>query len=109
MKNILTNKWFKFSLVLIIYLLWAYWVGSWWLLILVPVIFDIYITKKVHWAFWKKKGVEKQTKTVEWIDALIFAVAALFLASERWNEPIRFRLPLWRRVCWWVITCLSAK
>ena len=45
MKNILTNKWFKFSLVLIIYLLWAYWVGSWWLLILVPVIFDIYITK----------------------------------------------------------------
>ena len=44
MKNILTNKWFKFSLVLIIYLLWAYWVGSWWLLILVPVIFDIYIT-----------------------------------------------------------------
>ena len=77
MKNILTNKWFKFSLVLIIYLLWAYWVGSWWLLILVPVIFDIYITKKVHWAFWKKKGVEKQTKTVEWIDALIFAVVAL--------------------------------
>ena len=43
MKNILTNKWFKFSLVLIIYLLWAYWVGSWWLLILVPVIFDIYL------------------------------------------------------------------
>ena len=41
MKNILTNKWFKFSLVLIIYLLWAYWVGSWWLLILVPVIFDM--------------------------------------------------------------------
>lgn len=38
----------------------------------VPVLFDIYITKKVHWAFWKKKGVEKQSKTVEWVDALIF-------------------------------------
>ena len=34
MKNILTNKWFKFSLVLIIYLLWAYWVGSWWWLLI---------------------------------------------------------------------------
>lgn len=79
MKDILTNKWFKFGLVLIIYLLWAYWVGSWWLLILVPVIFDIYITKRVHWAFWKKKGVEKQTKTVEWIDALIFAIVAATL------------------------------
>lgn len=79
MREILTNKWFKFGFILIIYLLWAYWVGSWWLLILVPVIFDIYITKRVHWAFWKKKGVEKQTKTVEWIDALIFAVVAATL------------------------------
>lgn len=79
MKGILTNRWFKFGVVLVIYLLWAYWVGSWWLLILVPVIFDVYITRRVHWAFWKKKGVEKQTKTVEWIDALIFAVVAATL------------------------------
>lgn len=79
MRDILVNKWFKFGIVLVIYLLWTYWIGSWWLLILVPVIFDIYITKKVHWAFWKKKGVEKQTKTVEWIDALIFAIVAATL------------------------------
>lgn len=79
MRDILRNKWFKFGVVIVIYLLWVYWVGSWWLLIIVPVIFDIYITKKVHWAFWKKKGVKKQTKTVEWIDALIFAVVAATL------------------------------
>jgi signal peptidase I len=38
----------------------------------------MYISKKVHWAFWKKKNPPdgKQTKTVEWIDALIFAVIA---------------------------------
>lgn len=79
LRSILANKWFKFGVVLVVYLLWAYWVGSWWLLILVPVIYDIYISKKVHWAFWKKKGVEKQTKAVEWIDALIFAVVAATL------------------------------
>lgn len=79
MRDILANRWFKFGIVLLVYLLWAYWVGSWWLLILVPVIFDVYITKRVHWAFWKKKGVEKQTKAVEWIDALIFAVIAATL------------------------------
>lgn len=79
MRDILINKWVKFGIVVFIYLLWAYWVGSWWLLILVPVIFDIYITKRIHWAFWKKKGVEKQTKMVEWIDALIFAVVAATL------------------------------
>ncbi|MEG2277402.1 MAG: signal peptidase I [Odoribacter sp.] len=79
MRDILINKWFKFGVVVFVYLLWAYWVESWWLLILVPVIFDIYVTKRVHWAFWKKKGVEKQTKTVEWIDALIFAIVAATL------------------------------
>ena len=79
MRNVLTNKWFKFGIVLFIYLLWTLWVQSWWLLIGVPVLFDIYISKKVHWAFWKKKNVEKQTKAVEWIDALIFAVIAATL------------------------------
>ncbi|MBO7593894.1 MAG: signal peptidase I [Salinivirgaceae bacterium] len=64
----------KFSIVLVIYILWIIWNGSLWWLLGIPVIFDVYITKKVHWAFWKKKGVEKQTKTVEWIDAVIFAV-----------------------------------
>jgi signal peptidase I len=42
------------------------------------IIFDIYITQKVHWAFWKKKNPPngKQTKFVEWVDAIIFAVIA---------------------------------
>ncbi|MDL2283267.1 signal peptidase I [Odoribacter sp. OttesenSCG-928-G04] len=79
MKDWLKNKWFKFGVVIVVYLLWTLWVGSWWLLLLVPVIFDIYITKKVHWAFWKKKGVKKQTKVVEWVDAIIFAVIAATL------------------------------
>jgi signal peptidase I len=76
MKKILANKWFKFGVILALYLLFAYWVRSWWWLLGVPVLFDIYISKRVHWAFWKKKGVNKQTKLVEWLDALIFAVVA---------------------------------
>lgn len=79
MSRILTNRWFKFGCMLFVYLLWTLWIGSWWLLLGVPVLFDIYITKKVHWAFWKKKGVEKQSKAVEWIDALIFAIIAATL------------------------------
>lgn len=79
MKEILANKWFKLGAILVLYLLFALWVRSWWWLIGVPVLFDIYITKRVHWAFWKKKGVKKQTKFVEWLDALIFAVVAATL------------------------------
>jgi signal peptidase I len=78
MKNILSNKWFKFAFWGLLYLLWVIWLGNYWFLIGIGVIFDIYVTKKVHWAFWKKKNPPngKQTKTVEWIDAIIFAVVA---------------------------------
>ncbi|MDB4583583.1 signal peptidase I [Draconibacterium sp.] len=76
--TILTNKWFKFISVGTLYLLWVIWLGSYIWLLGLAVIFDIYITEKVHWAFWKKKNPPngKQTKVVEWVDAIIFAVIA---------------------------------
>jgi signal peptidase I len=76
MKKIWSNKWVKFGVFGSAYLLWVIWNTNYWWLIGIPVILDIYVTQKVHWAFWKKKGVEKQTKVVEWIDAIIFAVIA---------------------------------
>lgn len=79
MKNIYKNKWVRFSIAVIIFVLWVIWIGNYWLLIGTPIFFDIYISKRVHWAFWKKKGVKKQTKLVEWVDALIFAVVAATL------------------------------
>ena len=77
-REILTNKWFKFITVGALYTLWVIWLGNFWWLIGLGIIFDIYIIEKVHWAFWKKKNPPdgKQTKVVEWIDAIIFAVIA---------------------------------
>lgn len=78
MKQILSNKWFKFAVVGGLYTLWVIWLQNFWWLIGLGVIFDMYITEKVHWAFWKKKDPPggKQTAIVEWIDAIIFAVIA---------------------------------
>lgn len=78
MKELLTNKWFKFITVGTLYSLWVIWLGSYWWFLGLVIIFDVYITQKVHWAFWKKKDPPegKQTKVVEWIDAIIFAVIA---------------------------------
>ena len=67
-----------FGLVGGLYLLWVIWLNNYWWLAGLIVIFDIYVTDKVHWAFWKKKNPPdgRQTKVVEWIDAIIFAVIA---------------------------------
>jgi len=78
MNKLLDSKWFKFGLVGGIYLLWVIWLSNYWWLIGLVVIYDIYVTEKVHWSFWKKKNPPegRQTKVVEWVDAIIFAVIA---------------------------------
>ncbi len=74
--SFLSNKYFKFGVALTLYLLWVLWVWNAWLLLGIPVLFDIYITKKVNWTPWKKREGRNST-VVEWIDALIFAVLAV--------------------------------
>ena len=77
-RNLISNKWFKFGTVSFVYLLWVIWMQNFWLLLGLPVIYDMYISKKVRWAFWKKEG-QKKTKLVEWVDAIVFAVIAATL------------------------------
>ena len=76
MREFLQNKWFKFGLWGLLYLLWVIWLGNYWWLLGLPVIFDIFITRKVKWAFWKKryKEGEKHNVWLDWLDAIIFAV-----------------------------------
>lgn len=78
MKKALKNPYFKFSIVALIYLLMIIWIGSFWLILGFGVIYDMHISKKVNWTFWKKRGKEK-SKLVEWVDAVIFAVVAATL------------------------------
>ena len=75
-KEIYGNKWVRFGFWAVLYLLWVIWIRNWWWLFGLIVIFDIYITKKVKWAFWKKKYKEGEKRNVwlDWLDALIFAV-----------------------------------
>ena len=80
MLDILKNKYFKFAIAAIIYILWVIWVGNYWLLLGLAIVFDIYITKKVNWAFWKKREGPNST-FIEWLDALIFAVIAVTLIN----------------------------
>lgn len=80
MLDILKNKYFKFAIVAILYILWVIWVGNYWLLAGLVIVFDIYVTKKVNWAFWKKREGPNST-FIEWLDALIFAVIAVTLIN----------------------------
>jgi signal peptidase I len=63
-----------------LYLLFLYWVGSWWGLLVIPFIYDVYITKKIKWQWWKES--EGPVKWVmSWVDALVFALVAVYFIN----------------------------
>ena len=76
LKEFTGNKWTKFTFWALLYVLWVVWLGNFWWLFGLVVIFDIFITRKVHWNFWKKryKEGEKHSAANDWLDAIVFAV-----------------------------------
>ena len=77
--SLIKNRWFKFSVVAIIYILWfVVWSRNLWMLLGLPIIFDIYISKLLNRFIGEpyKKRKEKSKGFCElmgWVEAIIFA------------------------------------
>ena len=80
MPEIFQKKYLKFAIAAIFYILIVIWIGNFWLLAGVAIIYDLYISGKVNWTFWKKRE-GKNSSFIEWMDALIFAVVAVTLIN----------------------------
>lgn len=78
--KLLKHKYFKFGIAVFFYILFVIWLRNYWFLFGIPVVFDIYVSKKVNWSFWKSRK-KKNNVIVEWLDALIFAVVAVSLIN----------------------------
>ena len=81
MRKATRAQWIKCAIAIILYLIFLVWVKSWWGLIVVPFIFDIYITKKVPWSFWKKSKNPTVRSVMSWVDAIVFALVAVYFVN----------------------------
>lgn len=81
MKKATLNQWIKCSVITVLYLLFLVWVQSWWGLIVVPFIFDAYITKKVPWSFWRNSKNVAFRSMMSWVDAIVFALVAVYFVN----------------------------
>ncbi len=75
------RQWIKFGVVLLLYLAFLFWVKSWWGLILVPFLFDAYITKIIPWGFWKRSKNRTLRGIMSWVDAIVFALIAVYFVN----------------------------
>jgi signal peptidase I len=80
MENIFQRKNLKFFIIAFLYILVVIWIGNWLFLIGLAIIYDLYISRKVNWTFWKRRDRENSS-FIEWLDALIFAVIAVTLIN----------------------------
>ena len=78
-KDVTPKQWLKLGLWSVLYIAWVVWLGNYWWLLGLPILFDLIITKKVKWLFWKKeyKEGEKHNVWLDWLDAIIFAVVVV--------------------------------
>lgn len=81
MMNLTKKQIIKGSIIIGLYLLFLIWAKSWLGLIVVPVIFDIYFTKKIPWGFWKKMKPSLVRTLFSWLDAIVFALIAVTLVN----------------------------
>ena len=75
------RQWAKFIIVLVLYLLFLYWVKSWMGLLVVPFIYDAYISKKINWQWWKDSEGPWRF-IMSWVDAIVFALVAVYFINQ---------------------------
>ena len=81
MRQATRKQWINFGIVTVLYLLFLVWVSSWWGLIVVPLIFDAYISKIIPWNFWKTSKNSAVRTVMSWVDAIVFALVAVYFVN----------------------------
>lgn len=79
LKELYRNRKVRFIFWAVLYLLWILWIGNWWWLLGLPVIYEMAVTQKFKaWLYRNGKG-ENHTRNVilGWVDAIVFAVVVV--------------------------------
>ncbi len=74
-------QWIKMGVVMALYLAFLVWIKSWWGLLVVPFIYDAYITKLIPWTWWKEAENPVTRTVMSWVDAIIFALVAVYFVN----------------------------
>lgn len=77
-KEVKTTRWIRFAIVALIFTAWVAWLGSWWVLIFLLLLFDIYITGYIPLTWWKKSPNKTVRGVMSWVDAILYALVLIY-------------------------------
>lgn len=76
-----TAQWVKMVIAVCLYVAFLIWIKSWWGVIVIPFIYDAYITKKIPWTWWKDAESPVTRTVMSWVDAIVFALVAVYFVN----------------------------
>ena len=77
-KEVKKTRWIRFAVVSLIFFLWVIWLGNYWVLLVYPLLFDIYITLYIPWNWWKKSKSKAVRTTMSWVDSIVYALILVY-------------------------------
>lgn len=80
-KNSKKLKWIRFSIWTMMTILFSIWTQSFWWLLAIPMFLDLYITRYFPWGFWKKSKNKYFKSIMDWVDAIVFALIAVYIIN----------------------------
>lgn len=72
------TRWVRFSIVMVLFLLWVAWMGNWWLALGALLLFDIYITGYIPFTWWKRSKNKGVRSVMSWVDAIVYALILVY-------------------------------
>lgn len=76
------SRWIRFSLASLLLVGFTIWSGNYFLLLLLILFVDIYLTEFIPWRAWRKIKNSHIRKVFEWIDAILYALIAVYLINN---------------------------
>ncbi len=61
-KEFIRRPWVKFGFWAVLYTSWVVWLGNFWWLFGLVIVFDLCVSKKVNWLFWQKHYKEGEKR-----------------------------------------------
>lgn len=72
------TRWVRFGIVTAIFIAWVAWLGNWWVLLALPLLFDIYITGYIPFTWWKHSKSRVTRTVMSWVDAIVYALILVY-------------------------------
>lgn len=72
------TRWVRFGIVAAIFVAWVIWLNNYWVLLALPLLYDIYITHFIPFTWWKHSKSRAVRTVMSWVDAIVYALILVY-------------------------------